>query len=66
MARPDQEKCRLCSKLSVKEAKQRHGTMGDCCWDGLIATTAALITVTEECVITIATSNVINDKSSPL
>jgi len=33
MARPDQEKCRLCSKLSVKEAKQRHGTMGDCCWD---------------------------------
>jgi hypothetical protein len=33
MARPDSEKCRLCSKLSSTEAQQRHGKMGDGCWD---------------------------------
>jgi len=33
MARPDQEKCRLCSKLSSQEAQQRHGTDGDGCWN---------------------------------
>lgn len=33
MARPDREKCMLCSKLSVEEAKQRHGQVGDRCWD---------------------------------
>ena len=33
MARPDQEKCRLCSKLSAQEAQQRHGPDGDGCWD---------------------------------
>ncbi len=29
MARPDQEKCRLCSKLDSQEAQQRHGSDGD-------------------------------------
>lgn len=33
MARPDQEKCRLCSKLTTQEAQQRHGAQGDGCWD---------------------------------
>jgi hypothetical protein len=33
MARPDSEKCRLCSKLSSQEAQARHGKMGDGCWD---------------------------------
>lgn len=33
MARPDSEKCRLCSKLSTREAQQRHGPDGDGCWD---------------------------------
>ncbi len=33
MARPDQEKCRLCSKLTSQEAQQRHGAEGDGCWD---------------------------------
>jgi hypothetical protein len=33
MARPDQEKCRLCSKLTAPAAKQLHGPDGDRCWD---------------------------------
>ena len=33
MARPDQEKCRLCSKLTASAAKQLHGPDGDRCWD---------------------------------
>jgi hypothetical protein len=33
MARPDQEKCRLCSKLTAQEAQQKHGADGDGCWD---------------------------------
>jgi hypothetical protein len=33
MARPDSEKCRLCSKLSSAEAQQRHGATADGCWD---------------------------------
>ncbi|MDX2243079.1 MAG: hypothetical protein NW224_20555 [Leptolyngbyaceae cyanobacterium bins.302] len=33
MARPDQEKCRLCSKLDSQEAQQRHGPNGDGCWN---------------------------------
>lgn len=33
MARPDQEKCRLCSKLDSQEAQQRHGLNGDGCWN---------------------------------
>ena len=33
MSRPDQEKCRLCSKLSAAEANLRHGTQGNRCWD---------------------------------
>jgi len=33
MARPLQEKCRLCSKLSVAQAQERHGAEGDGCWD---------------------------------
>jgi hypothetical protein len=33
MARPDQEKCRLCSKLDSQEAQQRHGSDGDGCWN---------------------------------
>jgi hypothetical protein len=33
MARPDQEKCRLCSKLDSQEAQQRHGPDGDGCWN---------------------------------
>jgi hypothetical protein len=33
MARPDSEKCRLCSKLSSQEAQARHGNVGDGCWD---------------------------------
>ena len=33
MARPDQEKCRLCSKLDAQEAQQRHGSDGDGCWN---------------------------------
>jgi hypothetical protein len=33
MARPDQEKCRLCSKLDSQEAQQRHGSNGDSCWN---------------------------------
>lgn len=33
MARPDQEKCRLCSKLDSQEAQQRHGSNGDGCWN---------------------------------
>ena len=33
MSRPSQEKCRLCSKLSVTEAKLKHGMEGDRCWD---------------------------------
>ncbi len=33
MARPDREKCRLCSKLSSQEAQQHHGSNGDGCWD---------------------------------
>jgi hypothetical protein len=32
MARPDSEKCRLCAKLSVQDAQQRHGNTGDGCW----------------------------------
>jgi len=28
MARPDQEKCRLCSKLTEQVAKQLHGPEG--------------------------------------
>jgi hypothetical protein len=33
MARPDREKCRLCSKLSSQETQARHGKTGDFCWD---------------------------------
>ena len=33
MARPDQEKCRLCSKLDSQEAQQRHGPNCDGCWN---------------------------------
>lgn len=33
MPRPSQEKCRLCSKLSTAEAQQKHGSVGDNCWD---------------------------------
>lgn len=33
MSRPDSEKCRLCAKLSVEVAQQRHGASGDGCWD---------------------------------
>lgn len=33
MARPDSDKCRLCAKLSVQDAQQRHGPGGDGCWD---------------------------------
>lgn len=33
MARPDSEKCRLCSKLSSLEAQQKHGEGGDGCWN---------------------------------
>lgn len=33
MARPDQEKCRLCAKLNAQEAQQRHGPQGDGCWN---------------------------------
>lgn len=33
MARSESEKCRLCSKLTVQEAQQRHGSEGDGCWD---------------------------------
>lgn len=33
MSRPSQEKCRLCSKLSVAQAKARHGPEGSSCWD---------------------------------
>ncbi len=33
MARPDSDKCRLCAKLTVQEAQQRHGPSGDGCWD---------------------------------
>ncbi|MCU0527661.1 MAG: hypothetical protein MUF72_22915 [Elainella sp. Prado103] len=33
MARPDQEKCWLCSKLDSQEAQQRHGSDGDGCWN---------------------------------
>ena len=33
MARPDQEKCRLCSKLDSQAAQQRHGSDGDGCWN---------------------------------
>ena len=33
MARPDSEKCRLCSKLSSQEAQQQHGKTGDGCWN---------------------------------
>jgi hypothetical protein len=33
MARPDSDKCRLCAKLSVQDAQQRHGPEGDGCWD---------------------------------
>jgi hypothetical protein len=33
MARPDQEKCRLCSKLDSQTAQQRHGAAGDGCWN---------------------------------
>jgi hypothetical protein len=33
MAHPDQEKCRLCSKLDSQEAQQRHGPEGDGCWN---------------------------------
>jgi hypothetical protein len=33
MSRPDQERCRLCSKLTSAEAKHRHGPEGDGCWD---------------------------------
>uniref|UniRef100_B8HZL9 Uncharacterized protein n=1 Tax=Cyanothece sp. (strain PCC 7425 / ATCC 29141) TaxID=395961 RepID=B8HZL9_CYAP4 len=32
MARPDQEKCRLCAKLTAQEAQHRHGPEGDGCW----------------------------------
>jgi hypothetical protein len=33
MSRPDQERCRLCSKLTSAEAKLRHGSEADGCWD---------------------------------
>jgi hypothetical protein len=33
MSRPDSEKCRLCAKLGVEAAQQRHGATGDGCWD---------------------------------
>ena len=33
MSRPDSEKCRLCAKLSVEAAQQKHGADGDGCWD---------------------------------
>ena len=33
MARPDQEKCRLCAKLDSQAAQQRHGATGDGCWN---------------------------------
>lgn len=35
MSRPEKEKCRLCSKLSVAQAQRRHGPEGDRCWDEL-------------------------------
>jgi hypothetical protein len=34
MPREISEKCRLCAKLSPKEAKMRHGSEGDSCWVG--------------------------------
>lgn len=33
MARPDRDKCRLCSKLDSQEAQQRHGPDGSGCWN---------------------------------
>jgi len=33
VARPNSEKCRLCSKLNAEEAKQQHGPADDSCWD---------------------------------
>jgi hypothetical protein len=33
MSRPDQERCRLCSKLNVAAAKLKHGSNGTDCWD---------------------------------
>lgn len=40
MARPDQEKCRLCSKLDSQEAQQRHDRMGTAVGTRSIATIA--------------------------
>jgi hypothetical protein len=33
MSRPDQERCRLCSKLDSATAKLKHGSDGTGCWD---------------------------------
>jgi hypothetical protein len=33
MARPDQERCRLCSKLDTAAAKLKHGAESTGCWD---------------------------------
>jgi hypothetical protein len=33
MSRPDQERCRLCSKLDSTTAKLKHGPDGTGCWD---------------------------------
>uniref|UniRef100_B8HZM6 Uncharacterized protein n=1 Tax=Cyanothece sp. (strain PCC 7425 / ATCC 29141) TaxID=395961 RepID=B8HZM6_CYAP4 len=32
VARPDQEKCCLCAKLTAQEAQHHHGPEGDGCW----------------------------------
>lgn len=36
MPRPQKEKCRLCSKLSVAEAQAKHGPQGDNCWNAKV------------------------------
>ncbi len=33
MSRSSSEKCRLCSKLSITQAQEHHGTEGTGCWD---------------------------------
>ncbi len=33
MARPSSEKCRLCSKLSITQAQERHGSEATGCWN---------------------------------
>jgi len=36
MPRPQKEKCRLCTKLSVGEAQVKHGPQGDSCWNAKV------------------------------